>query len=167
MSAGTLEAAWWYGINPFGLRATLSFRVDDNGVINVIVKANFKDSFTTTGAPEKKVQEIMQALLGADVTSDNHTVMPPSLSAAPINSHRNKTKGLMALAAFVFGGMGGHKFYAGCWGWGLVYLVSCFILPFVSLGISMIEFIRILTLSPEKFNQKYNTSEPKPFTFIW
>ncbi|KKC97902.1 hypothetical protein KY46_21380 [Photobacterium halotolerans] len=73
----------------------------------------------------------------------------------------------MALLSFFGGGLGLHKFYAGCWGWGLIYLISCFFIPGVAAVIAFIEFIRVLTLSPEKFEAKYNQATPGAFTFIW
>lgn len=170
-NTGVLEAAWRYGVNPFGLRGTLLFRALDDGAISITVKSGFKDSFNTTSAVEKKTQEIMNALLKQQSVDLNRSVnlgnLPPSIHAAPVNASRNKTKLAMALLSFLLGGMGVHKFYAGTWGWGLVYLASCFILPGISAVVAVVEFIRVLTLSPEAFDAKYNQAEPKPFTFIW
>ena len=165
LNAGLLEAAWRYGVNPFGLRGTLHFRAMEDGQISVTVKSGFKDSFNTSSAVDKKTQEILTALLGGASTST--TLSPPTFDAAPVNPSRNKTKLAMALLTFFLGGVGGHKFYAGCWGWGLVYLVSCLLLPGVSAVVALVELIRVLTLSQERFDEKYNLTAPKPFTFIW
>lgn len=168
-NAGLLEAAWRYGINPFGLRGTLTFRTMEDGAISITVKSGFKDSFNTTSAVEKKTQEIIHALLNVNeqgITSSTST-NPPSFASSPVNPNRNKTKLATALLAFFVGGIGAHKFYAGCWGWGIVYLVSCLILPGVAAIVALIEFIRVLTLSAESFDEKYNQITPKPFTFIW
>lgn len=168
-SNGVLEAAWRYGINPFGLCGTLVFRTMEDGAISITVKSGFKDSFNTTSAVEKKTQEIIQTLMNVEdknVSSPTST-NPPSFSSSPVNPSRNKTKLATSLLAFFVGGLGGHKFYAGCWGWGIVYLVSCFILPGLSAIVALIEFIRVLTLSAERFDEKYNQVTPKPFTFIW
>ncbi|WP_020197025.1 TM2 domain-containing protein [Vibrio owensii] len=165
LNAGLLEAAWRYGVNPFGLRGTLHFRAMEDGQISVTVKSGFKDSFNTSSAVDKKTQEILSALLGGASTST--TLSPPAFDAAPVNPSRNKTKLAMALLTFFLGGVGGHKFYAGCWGWGLVYLVSCLLLPGVSAVVALVELIRVLTLSQERFDEKYNLTAPKPFTFIW
>ena len=73
----------------------------------------------------------------------------------------------MALMSFFAGGLGLHKFYSGCWGWGLVYLGSNLLVPGGASVIAFIEFIRVLTLSKESFDAKYNQSTLKPFTFIW
>ncbi|WP_231570874.1 TM2 domain-containing protein [Vibrio jasicida] len=165
LNAGLLEAAWRYGVNPFGLRGTLHFRAMEDGQISVTVKSGFKDSFNTSSVVDKKAQEILTALLGEASTST--TLSPPAFDAAPVNPSRNKTKLAMALLTFFLGGVGGHKFYAGCWGWGLVYLVSCLLLPGVSAVVALVELIRVLTLSQERFDEKYNLTAPKPFTFIW
>lgn len=172
--SGLLEASWKYGINPFGLRGSLIFRTLEDGAISITVKAGFKDSFATTGAPEKKAQEIIHALLqeqnDTDTTStaaSTPSTNPPAFNDKPVNASRNKTKLAMALISFFGGGLGLHKFYAGCWGWGLVYLGSCFLIPGLSALVALVEFIRILTLSADSFDEKYNQSEPKPFTFIW
>lgn len=168
---GILEAAWRFGINPFGLRGTLLFRTLDDGAISVTVKSGFKDSFNTSAAVEQKTQEIMNALLNQQNVEQHNNAhfgdFPPSIHAAPVNASRNKTKLAMVLLAFLGGSIGMHKFYAGTWGWGSVYLGSCFILPGVSAVIAVIESIRILTLSVDDFDKKYNQVTPKPFTFIW
>ncbi|EGQ7815284.1 TM2 domain-containing protein [Vibrio parahaemolyticus] len=137
----------------------------EDGQISVTVKSGFKDSLNTSSAVDKKTQEILTALLGGASTST--TLSPPAFDAAPINPSRNKTKLAMALLTFFLGGVGGHKFYAGCWGWGLVYLVSCLLLPGVSAVVALVELIRVLTLSQERFDEKYNLTAPKPLTFIW
>lgn len=169
--SGELEASWKYGINPFGLRGTLIFRTLPDGVISITVKSGFKDSFNTKGAPEEKTQEIIQALRQveeeANAAATSMPMSPPAFSDAPVNPTRNKTKLAMLLTSFFLGGLGLHKFYSGCWGWGLVYLGSCFILPGATALVALVEFIRLLTLSEVTFNEKYNQETPKPFTFIW
>ncbi|WP_217521518.1 TM2 domain-containing protein [Vibrio metschnikovii] len=168
IQAGVLEAAWRYGINPFGLRGTLLFRKMDDGAISITVKSGFKDSFNTSSAVEKKSQEIVQALLNQQPENENYaTLTPPTFNELPVNPSRNKTKLAMSLLTFFGGGFGLHKFYTGCWGWGIVYLISCFIIPGVSAVVALVEFIRVLTLSKESFDQKYNLATPKPFSFIW
>ena len=71
----------------------------------------------------------------------------------------------MTLLVFFGGGIGLHKFYAGNWGWGLIYLAAC------STGIpvllSLIEFIKVLCLSQEEFDKRYNYQAVRAFQWVW
>lgn len=64
-----------------------------------------------------------------------------------------KSRMAAALFAFFLGGFGGHKFYLGQTGLGLLYLV--FFWTFIPALAALIEFILFLTMSDEKFNLKY------------
>jgi TM2 domain-containing membrane protein YozV len=64
-----------------------------------------------------------------------------------------KSRIAAALFAFFLGGFGGHKFYLGQVGLGVLYLV--FFWTFIPALIAFIEFILFLTMSDEAFNQKY------------
>ena len=78
------------------------------------------------------------------------TAPPFSLGASAPNG---KNKIAAALFAFFLGGFGAHKFYLGQVGWGVVYLLFCWtFLPAIA---ALIEFIILLTMSDETFNQKY------------
>ena len=63
-----------------------------------------------------------------------------------------KSRIAAALFALFLGGLGGHKFYLGQVGMGIVYLVFCW--TFIPSIIAFIEFILLLTMSDEVFNQK-------------
>ncbi|MDR1460616.1 MAG: TM2 domain-containing protein [Campylobacteraceae bacterium] len=65
-----------------------------------------------------------------------------------------KSKTTAILFALFLGGVGGHKFYLGQTGQGIVYLV--FFWTFIPAIIAFIEFIIYLTMSDEAFNAKYN-----------
>lgn len=67
-----------------------------------------------------------------------------------------KSKIAAALLAFFLGGFGVHKFYLGQIGLGVVYLL--FFWTFIPAIIAFIEFIILLTMSDETFNQKYGYS---------
>jgi len=71
----------------------------------------------------------------------------------------NVTAGLWAI---FLGGIGAHKFYNGSWGWGIIYIVSLFIIPFVSAFVSLIEGIIYLTNVP-KYDAEYNQTPPNPW----
>lgn len=75
---------------------------------------------------------------------------PNALSATAPNG---KSKIAAALLAFFLGAFGVHKFYLGQVGLGILYLV--FFWTFIPAIIAFIEFIILLTMSDETFNQKY------------
>ncbi|MFQ2102766.1 TM2 domain-containing protein, partial [Aeromonas sanarellii] len=79
--------------------------------------------------------------------------------------HRGKQKSVMALMMFFGGGLGLHKFYAGNWGWGLIYLAGC--ITWIPVFLSLIEFIRVLCLTQEDFDKRYNLQKIKAFQWIW
>lgn len=58
-----------------------------------------------------------------------------------------------ALLAFFLGGIGGHKFYLGQIGLGLLYLFFCW--TFIPMIVALIEGIVYLTMSDADFSQKY------------
>jgi TM2 domain-containing membrane protein YozV len=64
-----------------------------------------------------------------------------------------KSRIAAALFAFFLGGFGGHKFYLGQVGLGILYLV--FFWTFIPAIVAFIEFILLLAMSDETFNQKY------------
>jgi TM2 domain-containing membrane protein YozV len=64
-----------------------------------------------------------------------------------------KSRVATALFALLLGGFGGHKFYLGQVGLGIVYLIFCW--TFIPAIIAFIEFILFLTMSDEAFDQKY------------
>ena len=76
---------------------------------------------------------------------------PPSIlsNTAP----NGKSRIVAVLLAFFLGGFGGHKFYLGQIGIGILYLL--FVWTFIPVIIAFIEFIILLTMSDEVFNQKY------------
>ena len=65
-----------------------------------------------------------------------------------------KSKLVAALLAFFLGGIGGHKFYLGQPGLGILYLFFCWTL--IPGFIAFIEMIILLTMSDHAFNVRYN-----------
>lgn len=65
-----------------------------------------------------------------------------------------KSKTTATLLAFFLGGFGVHRFYLGQTGLGLLYLLFCW--TFVPAVIAFIDFLVLLFMSDETFNQKYN-----------
>ncbi len=78
----------------------------------------------------------------------NCGVRQPGMMAAG-----GRSKVAAALFAFFLGGIGGHKFYLGEMGWGIIYLLFCWTgIPAIA---ALIEFIIYLTMSDEEFARKY------------
>jgi len=77
------------------------------------------------------------------------------------NSATGKKKTTAGILGILLGGLGVHKFYLGSWGWGLVYLLFCWI--YVPAIIGLIEGILYLTMDETQFDEKYNRTEPRPF----
>lgn len=68
-------------------------------------------------------------------------------------SSGGKSRIMAALFGILLGGLGIHKFYLGSTGWGVVYLLFCWTLIPVVVG--LIEGIVYLTMSDEAFAAKY------------
>ncbi|MDC0161246.1 TM2 domain-containing protein [Marine Group III euryarchaeote] len=68
-------------------------------------------------------------------------------------SPSGKSKLAAVLFAFFLGGLGGHKFYLGQTGLGILYLV--FFWTFIPALIALIEMIMLLVMSDEEFAEKY------------
>lgn len=66
-----------------------------------------------------------------------------------------KSKSTALVICFFLGSLGGHKFYLGNTGLGILYLIFCW--TWIPTFLSLIEFIVMLCMSEREFNQKYNT----------
>jgi TM2 domain-containing membrane protein YozV len=77
---------------------------------------------------------------------------PVTINLGPVAAN-GKSRIAAALFAFFLGGFGGHKFYLGQIGLGILYLI--FFWTFIPAIVAFIEFILLLTMSDETFNQKY------------
>lgn len=80
------------------------------------------------------------------------TSQSTSINLGPV-AQNGKSRIAAALFAFFLGGFGGHKFYLGQVGMGIVYLL--FFWTFIPAIIAFIEFILFLTMSDDAFNKKY------------
>lgn len=77
---------------------------------------------------------------------------PQHVSTRASTSGR-KDRVAAALIAFFLGGFGGHKFYLGHVGLGILYLLFCW--TFIPAFVAFIEGIIFLTMSDEDFARKY------------
>ena len=92
------------------------------------------------------------------------TIYPALVDGSMVNS--GKSKAAATLWAIFLGGLGAHKFYMGSWGWGLVYLLTCWLyVPFL---VALIEWIRYVLLSDAEFYAKAEAFKGRgPFAFFW
>lgn len=169
---GMLEASWKYGINPFGLRVTVHFTSPEEGIVELSLTGSFVDAIDTWGTAKKKAKAIAEVLpLPIDAAAwpiREQASVPASTQPAPAGGtvhHRGKRKVLMALLVFFGGGIGLHKFYAGNWGWGLIYLAAC--TTGIPVLLSLVEFIKVLCLSQEELDKRYNYQAVRAFQWVW
>ena len=73
--------------------------------------------------------------------------MPVAGGWGPNGKGRVVNKGIYLLLAFFLGGIGGHKFYAGYTGIGILYLLLCW--TFIPMIISLLEFLITLFKHPD------------------
>ena len=77
-----------------------------------------------------------------------------------------KSKAAAVLLALFLGGIGAHKFYMGSWGWGIVYLLTCW--TWVPLIVALIEGVRYALMPDDEFYTKVENFEGQgPFGFFW
>ena len=68
-----------------------------------------------------------------------------------------KSKIAATLLCFFLGAVGGHKFYLGQIGKGVLYLLFCW--TFIPAIIAFVEFIGFLVMSDKDFDKKYNADQ--------
>ncbi len=78
----------------------------------------------------------------------------------------SKNKATATLLALFLGAFGAHKFYMGSWGWGIIYLLTCWLLvPYL---FSLVETVKYILMTDEEFMVKAERFEDKgPFGFFW
>ena len=67
-----------------------------------------------------------------------------------------KEKSMAAILAFFLGGLGGHHFYLGNTGRGLLYAATCW--SFIPSLVALVEAVLFISMSNDDFNRKYNQS---------
>lgn len=91
-----------------------------------------------------------------------------ALGQASSTQRGNKSKAAATLWGAFLGGFGAHKFYMGSWGWGLVYLLTCWLyIPFI---VALVEWVRYVLMSDDEFYGKVadlQNQNPGPFSFFW
>lgn len=112
-------------------------------------------------APAKSIDEKFCTDCGSAIKAKAEICPKCGVRQTPSSSSVNfggtapngKSKIAAALLAFFLGGFGAHKFYLGQTGMGILYLV--FFWTFIPAIVAFVEFILLLTMSDEKFNQKF------------
>ena len=79
----------------------------------------------------------------------------PNCGAVQRGTKNQKSKVVAAILALVLGGLGVHKFYLGQTGWGLLYLIFCW--TFIPAIIAFVEFILLLLMNDDRFDDKFNS----------
>ncbi|MDR6627864.1 TM2 domain-containing protein [Caulobacter segnis] len=74
----------------------------------------------------------------------------PQADVVPAGS---KSRVIAIVLALLLGGIGGHKFYLGRVGWGILYLVFCW--TFIPSIAALVEAIIYITMSDQAFAKKY------------
>jgi TM2 domain-containing membrane protein YozV len=67
-----------------------------------------------------------------------------------------KDKNTAGILALLLGGIGGHKFYLGQTGMGLLYFLFCW--TFIPACVAFIEAIVLFTMNESTFNARFNAS---------
>jgi len=103
-----------------------------------------------------------------DAQGTNATAVYRALGQASSTPRGNKSKAAATLWGAFLGGFGAHKFYMGSWGWGIVYLVTCWLyIPFI---VALVEWIRYVLMSDDEFYGKvadFQSQNPGPFSYFW
>lgn len=125
--------------------------------------------YTFNGAEWKSdIQPKREMWVDFEVTGINATGIYIALRQPTSSASGNKSKPAATLWAIFLGGFGAHKFYMGSWGWGIVYLLTCWLyIPFI---VAMVEWIRYVLMTDEEFYSKVSDFQSKdtgPFKFFW
>lgn len=103
-----------------------------------------------------------------EADSGNAVGVYRALGRASKIAEGNVSKPALTLWAIFLGGFGAHKFYVGSWGWGLVYLLTCWLyVPFI---VALVEWVRYVLMSDDEFHSKvadFQRRQPGPFGFFW
>lgn len=124
--------------------------------------------YTFTGAEWKgDVQPNREMWVDFDIQGTSATGIYRALGH-PSPLRGNKSKAAATLLGVFLGGFGAHKFYMGSWGWGIVYLLTCWTyIPFIA---ALVEWVRYVLMSDDEFYGKvagFQSRNPGPFGFFW
>lgn len=89
----------------------------------------------------------------ASERNTGNVYMNAAVSTGPTYHRPVKSRGAAILLALFLGGIGGHKFYLGRAGQGILYLLFCW--TFIPAIIAFIEMVVYIVSSDESFHAKY------------
>jgi TM2 domain-containing membrane protein YozV len=102
-----------------------------------------------------------------EVNGDDAKGVFRALSEPTLARPQSKSKAATTLWAILLGGFGAHKFYMGSWGWGIVYLLTCWLyVPFL---VAFVEWVRYVLMTGNEFYAKtesFYRQKPGPFSFF-
>lgn len=87
------------------------------------------------------------------VQSSQQPYQQPTSQQSNVDS-KGKSKDTAIVLCFFLGIFGVHKFYLGKSGQGFLYLLLCW--TFITTALSLVDFIVLLCMNNDEFNQKYN-----------
>jgi TM2 domain-containing membrane protein YozV len=89
------------------------------------------------------------------VVQNTNTMTQGSGATGGLVRVANRNKWVAAALAFFLGGLGGHKFYLGQTGMGLVYLLFCW--TFIPMFISLVETLMLVVADEREFDIRFNS----------
>ncbi|MEY8758141.1 TM2 domain-containing protein [Chryseobacterium tongliaoense] len=115
----------------------------------------FNESYEVTHA-NNHISNIINYIAQLTILSSDDLIKLKSQQIQIVNAKAGggKDKNLTAILAFLFGGLGVHRFYLGQTLLGFLYLIFCW--TFIPLCIAIIDFFAFIFMSQNKFDLKYN-----------
>jgi len=84
---------------------------------------------------------------------------------AGLTASGSRSRVIAIVLALCLGVFGGHKFYNGSWGWGIVYIVAVLTVygTFITFVAMIVEVIAYCKMSDAEYDEQYNQTLPSPF----
>lgn len=108
---------------------------------------------TEAAAPIAGAMTNQKYCSGCGVLIHKEALQCPKCGAPQADVGGRKSRVVAIVLALLLGGIGGHKFYLGRIGWGILYLIFCW--TFIPAIAAFIEAIIYITMSDAAFAKKY------------
>ena len=134
-----------------------------------VITTESGERFVFTGSEWKGDTQPSRGMWVDFESQEGHAVgIYRAISAGASPKTAGKNKATATLLGVFLGGFGGHKFYMGSWGWGIVYLCTFWLyIPFL---VAMVEWVRYILMTDDEFNTKadeFQRKSPGPFSYFW